>query len=285
MAQPGTSALERMLILGSRGFLAQRFLSRYPDSVGADVDIADAPALAAALDAHAPAVVVNCAGKTGRPNIDWCEDHKTETLRANVTGALIVLEACMRRGIYLVHLSSGCIYEGDNGGTGFAESDPPNFAGSFYSRTKTWADQVMRDFPVLTLRLRMPFDGTLSERNLIMKLRKYPRVLTAPNSITHLDDFVHTAARLIARRATGVYNIVNEGTLSPFEIMQRYRELVDPGHQFELLDVDQLVEVARVGRSNCLLSTAKLRAEGLQLPPVREAVDRALRALANRLSC
>jgi dTDP-4-dehydrorhamnose reductase len=273
-----------ILILGGKGFLGQRLLAAYPGAVSADVDIADAPALAAVLDAQRPEVVINCAGKTGRPNIDWCEDHKRETLRSNVTGALVILEACLERKLYLVHLSSGCIYEGDgHGGAGFSEDDPPNFAGSYYSRTKAWIDQMLRDFPVLSLRLRMPFDGSLSERNLVMKLRKYPRVLTATNSITNLDDFVAAAQQLVARRATGTFNVVNDGTTSPFEIMMRYRELVDPRHAFEPLDVEQLPEVARAGRSNCVLSTAKLRGLGLALPPVGEAVDRALHTLAARL--
>jgi dTDP-4-dehydrorhamnose reductase len=270
-----------ILILGSKGFLGRRLLAAYPGAGSTDVDIADAPALAAVLDERRPAVVINCAGKTGRPNIDWCEEHKRETLRSNVTGALIVLEACLERGIYLVHLSSGCIYQGDNGGAGFSEDDPPNFTGSFYSRTKAWIDQMLRDFPVLSLRLRMPFDGSSSERNLIVKLRKYPRVLTTPNSMTNLDDFVTAAQQLIARRVTGIYNVVNPGTISPFEIVTRYREQVDPGHVFEPLELDQLGEVASAGRSNCLLSTAKLRVERLELPPVREAVDRALRELAS----
>src|SRR5262249_32971772 len=129
-------------------------------------------------------------------------------------------------------------------------------------------------------RLRMPFDGSRSERNLITKLRKYRRVLTEPNSLTYLPDFFEASTRLIQKRATGVYNLVNEGTISPFEIMTRYRELVDPSHVFAPLPLQQLGEVTRAGRSNCLLSTAKLRAEGLQLSPVRDAVDRALRALA-----
>jgi 3,5-epimerase/4-reductase len=272
-----------ILILGSKGFLGQRLLAAYPGAGSTDVDVADAAALAAVLDARRPAVVINCAGKTGRPNIDWCEDHKRETLRSNVTGALVVLEACLERAIYLVHLSSGCIYQGDNGGAGFREDDAPNFAGSFYSRTKASIDQMLREFPVLSLRLRMPFDGSLSGRNLIVKLRKYPRVLTAANSMTNLDDFVATAEQLIARRATGIYNVVNEGAISPFEIMTRYREMVDPGHAFEPLALEDLGEVARAGRSNCLLSTAKLRGEGLELPPVGEAVDLALCALARQL--
>jgi 3,5-epimerase/4-reductase len=259
------------------------FRALYPDAVAPDVDVADRAAVASVLERLGPEVVINCAGKTGRPNVDWCETHKAETLRANVTGALIVLEECLARGVFLVHLSSGCIYAGDNGGRGFSEEDAPNFTGSFYSRTKGWSDQAMRDFPALTLRVRMPFDGALGERNLLTKLRRYRRVLTARNSLTYLPDFLRAAASLIERRATGLFNVVNEGAISPYEIMQRYRRLVDPAHDFEPLDVERLGEVTAAGRSNCLLDTSKLRAHGLGLRPVEEAVDRALRDLASAL--
>jgi dTDP-4-dehydrorhamnose reductase len=131
----------------------------------------------------------------------------------------------------------------------------------------------------------MPFDGTTSERNLIMKLRKYRRVLTEPNSLTYVPDFLRVSASLIARRATGVYNVVNRGVISPFEIMTRYRELVDPTHRFEPLPLASLGEVARAGRSNCVLSTARLETEGLTLPPVREAMDRALEDLRRSAEC
>lgn len=270
------STTPRVLIFGARGYLGGYFRAAYPEAMCPEADIADRLAVAAALDRHRPDVAINCAGKTGRPNIDWCETHRLETLRANVTGALIVLEECLARDVYLVHLSSGCIYAGDNGGAGFSEDDAPNYTGSFYSCTKAWADQAMRSFPVLSLRLRMPFDGTAGERNLIVKLRKYKRVLTERNSITCVPDFLRAARALIARRATGAYNVVNEGILSPYEIMERYRERLDPAHRFEPLTADALAEVASAGRSNCVLSTAKLRGAGLGLPDVRESLDRAL---------
>ncbi len=280
MARNESAGAGRILIFGGNGFMGQNIAALYPGSHPVGVDIADSPAVTRALDEIRPDIVINCAGKTGRPNIDWCEDHKIETLRSNVTGALIVLEECMKRDLYLVHFSSGCIYEGDKGGQGFTEEDPPNYLGSYYSRTKAWVDQIMRDFPVLTLRMRMPFDGSLSDRNLIMKLRKYSRVLTEPNSITHLPDFFRAMTTLIARRATGIYNIVNEGMISPFEIMTRYRERVAPSHTFEPLLLDRLGEVAKAGRSNCRLSAAKLGSVGIQMPPVHAAIDQALDALA-----
>ena len=278
------NASPRVLLLGGRGYLAGHFRSVYPDALAPEVDVTDPHAVARALDEARPEVVINCAGKTGRPNVDWCEDHRAETFQVNVTGALVALHACLDRGLYFVHVSSGCIYEGDNGGRGFNEDDPPNFAGSFYSRTKALAEDLIRPYPALSLRLRMPFDGTRSDRNLIMKLRNYRRVLTVPNSLTHLPDFLRAAAALIARRATGAYNVVNEGWISPYEVMQFYRRRIDPEHRFEPLALDQLPEVARAGRSNCLLDTAKLRAAGLALPPVEQAVEAALAALAGDLA-
>jgi dTDP-4-dehydrorhamnose reductase len=282
-AQPsGSEAPRRVLLFGGCGFMGQRFLSVYPAAAAPGLDIADPAAVGRALDESRPDVVINCAGKTGRPNVDWCEGHREETLRANVTGALVVLEECLKRGVYLVHLSSGCIYEGDNGGEGFGEDDPPNYRGSFYSRTKAWSDQILREFPALTLRPRLPFDGSLSERNLIVKLRRYRRVLVERNSLTHLPDFLSAARQLIALRATGLFNVVNPGATSPYEIMERYRELVDPGHEFEPLSPEGLRSLTRAGRSNCILSTARLRSAGVEMPPVGVAVDAALRELASR---
>lgn len=40
----------------------------------------------AEFDKYRPTHVLNAAGVTGRPNVDWCEDHKEETIRTNVIG-------------------------------------------------------------------------------------------------------------------------------------------------------------------------------------------------------
>jgi dTDP-4-dehydrorhamnose reductase len=272
------------MILGARGYLGQRFAAAYPGAVAPPVDISDPAAVRRALAEYEPDAVINCAGRCGTPSVDWCESHRMETARGNVLGPMVLLQECGERDIYLVHISSGCIYEGDAGGEGFTEEDAPNFGGSYYSRTKSWIDQIFKEFPVLTLRLRMPFDGSTSDRNLIMKLRKYNRVLVERNSLTHLPDFLATARTLIARRATGIYNVVNPGAMSPYEVMERYRDLVDPSHAFEALPVDQLSEVAKAGRSNCILSTGKLEREGIHLPPVRLTVETSLRALARQLA-
>lgn len=274
----------KVLIFGSGGYLGGYFKKLYPDAAVPSVDIADANAVAGALDREKPDVVINTAGKTGRPNVDWCEDHRGETLHSNVLGPLVLLEECGKRDMYWVHLGSGCIYEGDNGGKGYSEEDPPNFTGSFYSRTKKWSDTIIRDFTargrgVLNLRLRMPFDGTTSPRNLLIKLRGYRKVLDVQNSITNIPDLLSAAKALIERRTTGTFNVVNEGKISPYEIMEMYRKVVDSAHTFERLALAELPGIVKAARSNCILSCAKLREEGITMPTVEDALGRALRTL------
>ncbi len=268
------------LVFGAKGYIGSSLISAQPTWQSSSVDITDANQVARELDARRPSVVVNCAGKTGRPNIDWCESHRAETALANVAGPLVLMQQCLARDIYLVHMGSGCIYRGDNGGLGFGEDDPSNYFGSYYSLTKYAADQALVEHPVLILRIRMPFDGSNHPRNLINRLKGYRRVLDARNSLTYLPDFVRAAGSLIERRATGIYHIVNPGTISPLDVMHRYRDLVDSSHQFECLPPELLGEVATTGRSNCMLSGDKLAHAGIPLRHVSEAVDEALRAVS-----
>lgn len=292
----------RVLILGGQGYLGERFQSVYLKAIVPRVDIADAQAIANVLDREKPDIVINAAGKTGRPNIDWCEEHKIETLRSNVTGPLVLLEECSKRNIYWVHLSSGCIYEGSKyslshgervrergskqrgSDCGFTEDDPPNFFGSFYSRTKLWSEQILKDFPnILILRLRMPFDCVPSERNLIMKLRTYNKVLDVQNSLTYIPDLLLAAEKLILKHATGIYNVVNPGTMSPYDIMSMYKKLVQFNHLFKGLKIKELSKVARTGRSNCVLSNKKLEQEEIVLPDVHKRMEEAMMMLKKSL--
>lgn len=96
-----------------------------------------------------PTHVLNAAGLTGRPNVDWCESHKTETIRVNVAGTLTLADVCREHGLLMLNFATGCIFEYDakhpeGSGIGFKEEDTPNFIGSFYSKTK-----AMVIFPII----------------------------------------------------------------------------------------------------------------------------------------
>jgi len=55
---------------------------------------------------------------------------------------------------------------------------------------------------------------------------------------------------------------------------------VDPRHTFERLTLGELSQVAKAGRSNCVLTNEKLLSEGIKMRPVETAVKEALSAVA-----
>lgn len=278
----------KILILGAKGYMGGHFLSVFPDALQSTVDIADAGAIAGLLDDTKPDIVINAVGKTGTPNVDWCEDHKEETFHSNVLGPLVLSEACRTRGIYWVHLASGCVYSGDHGGKGFSEDDPPNFSGSFYSRTKQWTDAMLREFSdpkegrggILILRIRMPFEVGNHPKNLLSKISRFTRVIDVPNSLSYIPDVLSAALTLIEHRKTGIYHLVNSGPISLYRIATLYRDLVDPLHQCTAMTEKEALSLTRVPRSNCVLSTAKLTHEGIVLPICEERIRECLQAFA-----
>lgn len=266
----------KYLIFG-KGYVANKF----QDFLGADAAISDVrledySLVKKELASVKPEVVINCAGKTGRPNVDWCEGHKSETLFSNVTAPLILAKVCEELGLYMVHVGSGCVYEGYKDGEGYGEDDAPNFFGSYYSRTKAWSEAMLKEFPILQLRLRMPFDGVPGERNFISKITKYAKVISIPNSISVMDDFLSAAKELMDKRATGVFNMTNPGTIEHREILEMYKEIVDSAYKYELFSLEELEKITKARRSNCGLSSRKLEARGIKMRPVKEAVRDAL---------
>lgn len=54
-----------------------------------------------------PTHVINAAGVTGRPNVDWCETNKIETIRSNVIGCLTLADVCLQQGLHMTYFGTG----------------------------------------------------------------------------------------------------------------------------------------------------------------------------------
>ncbi|MDJ0976491.1 MAG: sugar nucleotide-binding protein [Planctomycetota bacterium] len=267
------------LVFGA-GWIGTQLVDRLPGAVLTTADIADEPAVRAAIEAHRPARVVNCAGKTGNPNVDSCEAEPDATYRSNVAGPVLLAALCMKHGIHMTHFGSGCIYSGDNDGRGFSEDDAPNYTGSLYSRTKLLCEAALKDLNVLQLRLRLPMASTPGPRNLLTKLLSFREVVSIPNSITVLDDVWAPAAALMERGATGIWNMVNPGAERHDDVLRCWQERVDPEHTFALIPEAELAKRLTAARSNCILSTQKLDDAGLGMPLFEETLPRLIDAYA-----
>ena len=199
-------------VVFGKGYLGTRMVEELGFESAPKFDVLDRSTLNDYLNTNKPKVVINAIGRTGRPNIDWCETHKEETLRSNVAAVICLAENCVKRGIYFVHFGSGCIYQGDKE---FTEKDRPNFFGpQHYAKTKILAEEElsMMEGDILQLRIRMPIDDRSHERNLIDKLRKYSKVIDIQNSMTTVPHMLEAIKTLIEKRSTGIYNMTNPGT-------------------------------------------------------------------------
>jgi 3,5-epimerase/4-reductase len=102
------------LILGENGCIGGKLIELL-QSQGKKFHVSicrnyDRESLIREVEEYEPTHVLNAAGVTGRPNVDWCEDNKLETIRSNVIGTLNVADVCAMKGIIHLLYASGCIY-------------------------------------------------------------------------------------------------------------------------------------------------------------------------------
>jgi len=221
-------------------------------------------AVAKELDEYKPTHVLNAAGITGRPNIDWCETNKPETIRTNVIGTLNLADLCLERGIHCTVYATGCIFvydekHAEGSGIGFTEEDIPNFDGSFYSETKGYMEPMLKNYPnCLILRVRMPISDDLIHRSFVTKIVKYERVVNIPNSMTILTEMLPASLAMAQKGLQGVYNFTNPGVISHNQVLDLYTKYIDPTYTYKNFTIEEQAKVIAAPRSNNELDTTKL---------------------------
>lgn len=250
-------------------------------------------AVAKELDEVKPTHVLNAAGITGRPNIDWCEDHKPETMRTNVIGTLNLADLCNERGIHCTVYATGCIFVYDEkhpegSGIGFTEEDIPNFDGSFYSQTKGYMEPMLKCYPTcLILRVRMPVSDDLFHRNFVTKIVKYEKVVNIPNSMTILSEMLPASLAMAKKGLTGVYNFTNPGVISHNQVLDLYKKYIDPNYTYQNFTIEEQAKVIKAPRSNNELDTTKLlrdMPEGIVINDIHTAYDLCFQRMKENLT-
>jgi len=278
-----SSSSDVYLILGKNGWIGGKIIEILKQQ-GKTFYLADSrtenrESLIAEIEKYKPTHILNAAGVTGRPNVDWCEDHKVETIRTNVIGCLNVADICATRGIHHLLYATGCIFEYDDahpiGGPGFLETDKPNFFGSFYSHTKAMVEELLKNYPTTcVLRVRMPISDDLSERNFITKIVKYSKVVNVPNSMTVLTDLLPVSVAMAERKLVGIYNFCNPGAISHNEILDLYKQYIDPSFTYTNFTIEEQDKILKAKRSNNTLDHVKLLAAvpDLKIPEIHESM-------------
>ncbi len=247
------------------------------------------------LDSYKPDIIVSCIGKTGRPNIDWCEKNQESTLESNVTVPSLLAQECYKKSIHLLQINSGCIFYGNSPHVnksalsqevvhdyGWKEGDLAN-PKSFYSKTKYACDVLIGELSNVTiLRIRMPISEKNHPRNLINKLKNYDKIINIKNSVTFLKDLARCVDHMIYNHCTGIFHVTNPDPLTAVEIMQEYQKYI-PDHKFKIISESELETLTLAARSNCILNCDKLHETGFLMMPGQQALEECMANYFNQI--
>lgn len=117
----------KVLVLGNRGQVGLELMrATWPPGTGLvglarpEIDITEAASIDAALDRHAPDLVINSAAYTA---VDKAETDQSNAFAVNAAGPEKLAAACVRRGSALIHLSTDYVFDG-SGSRSYQEDDP-----------------------------------------------------------------------------------------------------------------------------------------------------------------
>jgi nucleoside-diphosphate-sugar epimerase len=284
--------MARVLVFGSKGWIGGQVINilhtrKEIDCVlDADVRADTIEGVGKELDTWLPTHVISTIGRThGKidgvniPTIDYLEypGKLVENVRDNLFSPFILAKLCSDRNIHFTYLGTGCIFEYEKGQT-FTEDSKPNFFGSEYSVVKGFTDQLMSLFSsnTLNVRIRMPITASPNPRDFITKILGYEKICSVYNSMSVLDDLLPLMVDMAITKKTGTINLTNPGTISHAEILEMYKELVDPTITWNFMSYEEQSALLKSKRSNNELDTSKLLSWYPNVPHIRSAVRKVL---------
>jgi dTDP-glucose 4,6-dehydratase len=240
-----------------------------------------------------PTHVVSFIGRThGRigdkiyTTIDYLEQEGklVENMRDNLYSPLLLADICKKNKIHYTYLGTGCIFKFDEDHpfgkeeAGFGETSLPNFFGSSYSIVKGYTDRLMHLYndSVLNLRIRMPITGEKNGRNFITKITTYQKVCSVPNSMTVLPELLPIVLDMMRNKTTGTMNLTNPGLISHNEILEMYKEIVDPDFTWNNFSQEEQRKILAADRSNNFLDTTRLQTMYPFILNIKESVRNCL---------
>jgi len=287
-----------VLLIGSKGWIGSKLLSILQTVSGvstvieSEVRANDIESLKSELDTLKPTHVISAIGRTHGvigdeviSTIDYLEypGKLVENVRDNLFSPVVIAKLCSDRNIHFTYLGTGCIFEYTEDAKEFDEKSKPNFFGSGYSIVKGFTDQLMSLYAdnVLNVRIRMPITAESNPRDFITKIVKYEKICSMYNSMSVLDELLPLMVDMALKNRTGTINLTNPGTVSHAEILEMYKELVDPSKTWILMSYEDQSALLKSKRSNNELDTSKLVSWYPNVSHIRTAVRKALEKRAS----
>jgi dTDP-4-dehydrorhamnose reductase len=234
----------KILITGSNGLLGQKLVSLLSQQVdiqliatsrGAnrmdftdgyqyqEMDITDAEQVAEVIEKTRPDAIIHTAAMT---NVDQCEGEKDLCWEMNVKAVEYLIEACEKHQIFLCHLSTDFVFDGNSGP--YSEEDLPSPV-SFYGWSKYAAEEIVKrskcPWSIIRTVLVYGITNDMSRSNIILwvknslELHKPIKVVTDQfRTPTLAEDLAMGCYLVVDKKAEGIFHISGKDFLTPYEM-------------------------------------------------------------------
>lgn len=276
----------KWLIFGYKGWIGQQVVklleSKEHTVITTDIRADDEKNVDKLLQEKQPDRVVSLIGRTHGPGyttIDYLEQKGklVENVRDNLYGPVVLGLLCKKYNIHFTYLGTGCIFSGYD--EKYTEDNSPDFYGSSYSVVKGFTDRLMKQLnnDVLNVRIRMPITSEKDNvRNFIYKITHYEKICSMKNSMTVLPELIPLMIDMADKKQTGTINLTNPDAITHNEILEMYKEIVDPTFTWKNFTVEEQDNILLSGRSNNVLDTSKLQELYPNVKPIKESIREVL---------
>ncbi len=268
----------RLLVTGAAGMLGRDVVAAANDAghevaalARADLDIADAAAVRAAVVDARPDAVVNCAAWT---DVDGAEAEEAAATAVNGDGAGHVAAAAADAGAHLVHVSTDYVFDGV-AHEPYPE-DAPTAPASAYGRSKLAGERAVAAAGAPHAIVRTAWVFGPHGRNFVDTMR---RLAADRDEVRVVDDQVgsptytgHLAAALVRvaeDRLTGVLHVTAAGRCSWFELAEATFE--ETGSECRVLP-QTTADLGRPAPRPAFSALASTRSDAPVLPDWREGL-------------
>ncbi len=239
--------LKKILLTGSNGLLGQKIIdllryhteyeliasskgeNRYPKEGGyiyENLDITNPLEVERIIAKYEPYAVINTAAMT---NVDQCETDKENCDLLNIKAVEYLIKACTKHKVYLVHLSTDFIFDGESGP--YKEEDAAKPL-SYYGQSKYEAEQLLLnsgiEYSILRTIIVYGVAAKMSRSNIVLwaksALEKGDTVKVVNDQFrmpTLAEDLAQACILAIDKRAKGIYHVSGKDYMSVIEMVKR----------------------------------------------------------------
>jgi len=243
----------------------------------AALDIADADAVAAAMRARRPDVVVNAAAYNA---VDRAESDRAAAFRGNAEGPRVLARASREAGAAILHVSTDYVFDGEKGAP-YHENDRPNPL-SVYGQSKLAGEEAVRAANPRHFVVRTAWVYAHGGKNFpltILDLAKKGPVRVVDDqrgSPTFSPHLAEAIARLLETEVFGTWHLAGSGEASWYELTTELFRLCGVNAAVTPVTTAEFPRPARRPRQASLVS---IRQPPLALPPWREGLAAFVRGL------